>query len=492
MQQRNSSAFIWVGDAIYADDFFPQQYPFQKKRVREATPTVLKDLYGRLLNDPGYQALTAPHNFTVLGVFDDHDYGTNNGDKYYKYKTESAMLYIDFLKQSSRNKPDLSIMEQRAMQGKGVYGVKVFDFRRPRGQELLSDQEAALEPDTRQNEKSSRVLSDRSVAIFLIDCRSNKTPWAKDFPSKYFLDYQADFLGEEQWAWFESTLSRSTASVNVIVQGLQVHADTMFDGNIVEDWSRFPMAQHRLYQTVLKSGAAAPVFVSGDVHMAQLLRRDCRRVKSGTSSQSETTRTLLELTTSGMTHSWGTNICARPHTGLSCRNPLMQKGLKLGMHWAHFTPAWTHVIDLLDEPYEPGAKRRVQYVLERNFGEFEFDWKRRQLIVRIFGMNADRGPILSTAFDFDALSGKSSLPQTTLASQALFQKTYERLAPYGARDDDWICVSYRGQPSLALKVFNVVTPIILASLITLSPLILLAFLVYLSRRSSGKFKKKPE
>jgi hypothetical protein len=492
MQHRNASAFVWVGDAIYADDFFPQQYPFQKKVVREATPTVLKDLYAKLLLDPGYQALTAPHNFTVLGVFDDHDYGTNNGDKYYKYKTESAMLYIVFLKQSSNNKPDLSIMEQRASQGKGVYGVKVFDFSRPSGEELLSDEEAALEPSTRQDEKSSTDLSDHSVAIFLLDCRSSKTPWAKDFPSKYFLDYEADFLGEEQWSWFENTLSRSTASVNLIVQGLQVHADTMFDGNIVEDWSRFPMAQHRLYQTVLKSGAAAPVFVSGDVHMAQLLRKDCRRVQSETAPQPEKTRTLLEVTTSGMTHSWGTNICARPHTGLSCRNPLMQKGLTLGMHWAHFTPAWTHIIDLLDEPYEYGAKRRVQYALERNFGEFEFDWKHRQLIVRIFGRKVDGHPILSTAFDFDALSGKSSLPQTPQASPAIFQNTYERLAKYGAREDDWICVNYRGQPSLALKVFNVVTPILLASLITLSPLILLVFLAFLSRRSSRKHKKKQE
>jgi alkaline phosphatase D len=307
MTARHASTFVWVGDAVYADDFHDSESFWRKGAVREATPAVLKDLYEQLLDQPGYLRFTGRENdssltnkLRVLGVFDDHDYGINNGDKFYQFRTESARLFMQFLKHSSSAEIDLTIMDQRAAAGKGVYGVKVMDFLRPPGQELLSDDEAAIEPSVVRRSEEPK-LSDRSVAIFLLDCRSNKSPWKKGFPQKYLPDYEADFLGTEQWDWLEATLSRSTASVNVIVQGLQVHADRYFDGNLVEDWSRFPMAQHRLYQTVLKSGASAPVLVSGDVHMAELLRKDCRRRTPGdSSSASSSPRMLLEVTVSGM------------------------------------------------------------------------------------------------------------------------------------------------------------------------------------------------
>jgi hypothetical protein len=60
------------------------------------------------------------------------------------------------------------------------------------------------------------------------------------------------------------------------------------------------MAQHRLYQTILSSGAKVPVLISGDVHMAELLRRDCRQHGGGTADSYSPSRMLLELTVSGM------------------------------------------------------------------------------------------------------------------------------------------------------------------------------------------------
>ena len=92
---------------------------------------------------------------------------------------------MQFLEQSSASAStaNYSLMKQRAAQGKGVYGVKVFDFHRPKGQELLSDEEAGLEPSVREAAGSPN-LSDRSVAVFLLDCRSHKSPWRTDFPEK--------------------------------------------------------------------------------------------------------------------------------------------------------------------------------------------------------------------------------------------------------------------------------------------------------------------
>jgi alkaline phosphatase D len=221
MRLRNASGLLWVGDAIYGDDYDEQHH------VVPATPAVLQSLYQELLHDnAGYRRFRDDATMTVLGVWDDHDYGVNNGDRHYQFRIESAAMFLDFLRRSNRRTDllDLSIMERRAQAGRGLYGVKVLDFRRPRGQELLSDHEAGVEPEVSPLDAMS--LSDRSVAVFLIDCRSNKTPWQKkNFADTFSLDYEGDFLGEEQWQWLETALQRSTATVNLIVQGLQVHAD---------------------------------------------------------------------------------------------------------------------------------------------------------------------------------------------------------------------------------------------------------------------------
>jgi phosphodiesterase/alkaline phosphatase D-like protein len=82
-----------------------------------------------------------------------------------------------------------------------------------------------------------------------------------------------------------------------------------FDGNLVEDWSRFPSAQHRLYQTILSSGIQSPILISGDVHMAEFSRRDCRqrlqppndnKSPEGAHHTYSNSRMLLEVTISGM------------------------------------------------------------------------------------------------------------------------------------------------------------------------------------------------
>ena len=505
MSHRNASAYVWVGDAIYADDFHPKESIWGGRRSREATPAVLKQLFDQLLDQPGYRTFTRRGTndgdsqpsqeeqqqqeqqtspLPVLGVFDDHDYGLNNGDKYYQYRNESARLFMQFLEKSSASAAAFPVMEQRAAEGKGVYGVKVFDFSQPAGRELLSDKEAAIEPSL-WGETAPAQLSDRSVAVFLLDCRSKKTPWKTGFPDKFMLDYEADFLGEEQWKWLKDSLERSTASVNLIVQGLQVHADRYFDGNKVEDWSRFPMAQHRLYQTILKSGVSAPVLVSGDVHMAELMRKDCRPA-----DESSPTRALVEVTTSGMTHSWGTRTCARPHLSILCRWRLFQKALTTGMHWAHINGAWTDLVDLRGPPRE-GAKRRVQYALQNNFAEFEFDWDSRELIIRILGEKVGGKPLLSTAWSFDGLSGVTKFPETGKVKPSDFQSIYKHLSVHGAQKEDWICVNYRGPSSLAHKLYGFFTPVMLAGSIVMMPLIvplLLAYFVLLRPRKKKKIK----
>jgi len=291
------------------------------------------------------------------------------------------------------------------------------------------------------------------------------------------------FLGEEQWIWLETALKRSTAAVNIVVSGLQVHADRYFDGNAVEDWSRFPQAQHRLYQALMQSNLQATLIVSGDVHMSEILRKDCRQRRAPGQQQSISTppltRMLLEVTTSGMTHSWGSGICARPHLSWTCESPWIKFSLTMGMHLAHWNGAWTDVVHM--EQSQEGAKSGYQYSLDINFGEFEFEWEKRQVIVRILGEKSIDGKasLLHTVWDFDTLSGTRPITSRVLFDNHASSSPFE---PF-ASETDWICASYRGQPSLMLKLFGVVSPVLLAALLATLPLLLPAIIaLFLLRR----------
>lgn len=66
-------------------------------------------------------------------------------------------------------------MTQRARRGRGVYGVKVLDFDRPVNQQALTDREATIDPDVPNS--GSPTYSNKTVAAFVLDVRSHKTPW---------------------------------------------------------------------------------------------------------------------------------------------------------------------------------------------------------------------------------------------------------------------------------------------------------------------------
>lgn len=148
------------------------------------------------------------------------------------------MEFINFL----GLKDETSAMSRRASTGLGVYGVQVYDFSMRSGR-LLSDSDAGLDPDVVSDssyreriQSTSSDSSDKLVAIFVLDVRSNRTPWAKSIPKRYRVDPEGDFLGDDQWEWFETALGRSTAKVNIIVSGIQVHAPSFYDVNVIENW----------------------------------------------------------------------------------------------------------------------------------------------------------------------------------------------------------------------------------------------------------------
>ena len=71
----NAEVFVWLGDMIYAD-------------TRDMT--VMKKKYDEQKSKEEYQNLLKA--MPVIGVWDDHDYGLNDGGKYYVQKDNSKLL----------------------------------------------------------------------------------------------------------------------------------------------------------------------------------------------------------------------------------------------------------------------------------------------------------------------------------------------------------------------------------------------------------------
>jgi hypothetical protein len=359
--------------------------------------------------------------------------GVNNGDKTFRWRRENGMEFVRFLNLPKEN----SAMVGRVAEGHGVYGVQVYDFGREPGSRWLSDREAGLDPDVVPvpNDGGHQSVENRRVAVFVLDVRTNKDPWTKSFPERFSPDSTGDFLGERQWKWFETAIGRSNAAVNIVVTGIQVHAERFYDSNAVENWCGFPAAQHRLHQAVLQPNVRAPILISGDVHKAQLLRKDCN-----SPADRRLIRPIYEVTTSGMTHAWGSAIpgtCGRANN-FPCGNFYFQGIYGPILSLAHRICPWTEL--LLDE--NTGSP---QYSLERNVAELEMDWDQHLVNVTVLGINDQ--VLVRQSWPFEHLT--AAVRESSMVKNEEFSRVAERLQQLSILEsnaDEWICVHYRGLP----------------------------------------------
>lgn len=441
-----------------------------------ASPERLRSFYNLQRSDPGYAKFLKDTNASIFGTIDDHDMGMNNADETYQFIRESALEFLNFVGENRQN-----AMYQRAMKGYGVYGVKVFDFEKVRDDYLLSDEEAAIDPDVVGyefiNSQSKKEFKERRIAIFLLDARTNKTPWGHGFDA-WKRNYAGDFLGERQWKWFESAIANSDASLNIIVNGLQVHPFRHPNANTAEQWSQFPSSRQRLYDAILRDDVRAPILVSGDVHMAQIMRKDCwlRNDVSATS-----TRPLVEFTTSGMTHSWGNVFASSEKFHKTWRYlpmHIMSKSMMTVAHWIMPMPdlmvssknsGADTKLHLYENGGAEGAKVGKQYSLEKNFGEIEIFWGNRTVAIRAFGEGVNQSPLLSASFSLDELSGKQTMPGAIDNIQSYQDSGGFMLDGSIIDDSKTICMNHRGPPSIMHFTFGILGMTMLLSFFLLGP-----------------------
>ena len=193
----------------------------------------LRAKYDALAANPGFAALR--REVPIIGVWDDHDYGVNDGGREYPRRRESQQVFCDFFCVPA---------DSPRRQQEGIYHAVSCG---PPG---------------------------RRVQFIGLDTRYHRSP-LKSLPREqrvkgngYYVpdpDPAATFLGAEQWAWLATVLAEP-AEIRIVLSSIQVLA--MEHG--FEKWANFPGERARLIETIRQAGATGVILVSGDRHAAEI------------------------------------------------------------------------------------------------------------------------------------------------------------------------------------------------------------------------------
>ncbi|GAB3320832.1 hypothetical protein GCM10027299_14480 [Larkinella ripae] len=252
--------WIWLGDNIYGDS--------------ESMDT-LRTKYNRQKANPGYAQLR--QTTQIIGVWDDHDYGVNDGGKEYPRRRESQQVMLDFL-----DEPANSPLRKQ----EGAYSVHTYG---PKGQR---------------------------VKVILLDGRYFRDPLKK--ANKVNVpDPSGDILGEAQWQWLEKQLTNSDADVHLIGCGIQFLANE----HVYEKWGNFPTSRQRFFDLVGKTKPKGAILISGDRHIAEISKTSV----PGLGYE------LYDITSSGLTHT------SKPHDEA---NALRVGKMIFDLNYGLFTVNW--------------------------------------------------------------------------------------------------------------------------------------------------------
>lgn len=208
--------FLFLGDNVYASD--PARLDVRAQ-------------YAKLAQVPGFQRLRS--SVPLLAVWDDHDYGVNDGGAEFQRKADSQQAFCDF------------------------WNLPTDDPRRKREGNYHA---VTVGPDGRR------------IQFLMLDARSFRSPLGikpadDDRPGRYVPDDDPakTLLGEAQWRWLEERL-RQPAELRIVMSSIQV----VPEDHLWEKWANFPRERDRLFRLVRETGASGVLFVSGDRHLAEI------------------------------------------------------------------------------------------------------------------------------------------------------------------------------------------------------------------------------
>lgn len=237
--------FVFLGDNIYGDT--------RKEKV-------LQSKYQKLGGKEEFKKLR--NSTRVLATWDDHDYGENDAGKDYPLKEKSKEIFLEFWKV-----PEDDIRNHRD----GIYTSYFFEG------------------------------NNRTVQIIILDLRTFRDDlhsYQNEPVDKNLFHYKMDYwphesteptmLGEAQWKWLKEQLL-IPADLRIIASSTQFG----ISWNSYEAWANFPHEQRRMLDMIKETKANGVIFISGDVHYAEI----SRMVEKGAYP-------IYDITASGITSTW--------------------------------------------------------------------------------------------------------------------------------------------------------------------------------------------
>jgi len=242
---QSPDVFIFLGDNVYGDT----------KNAR-----VLQRKYAQLSAKESYQNLKK--STRILATWDDHDFGKNDAGKEFRRKKRFKKLFLDFF-----DEPKESI--RRSQQG--IYTSYSFEVNSKIIQIILLD---------------TRTFRDKLLKFNKANSIDTSFKYELDYLPHY--DTTQTFLGEQQWNWLKTTLEQK-ADYRII--GSSTQFGISYNG--YEAWANFPHEQLKMLRLIKETKANGVVFISGDVHYAEISK-----------ISAHSPYPIYDVTSSGLTQTW--------------------------------------------------------------------------------------------------------------------------------------------------------------------------------------------
>lgn len=213
IKKEDLNYFIFLGDNVYGDTRYGSLR--KMKSAYDKQKKVLPDF----LND-----------ISIFSIWDDHDFGINDGGADYRFKRRAQELYLDFWEITKDD--DRSNRE-------GIYFSK------------------------------NEIFFDKKFKFIFLDTRFFRSK-LKGKKSNYIENIEPDatILGNAQWAWLENEL-KSDFDFLFVFSSIQIIAkDHRF-----EKWSNFPNERAKLFE-LLDQFNDKTILFSGDRHRAGIYRKN--------------------------------------------------------------------------------------------------------------------------------------------------------------------------------------------------------------------------
>ena len=219
IEKKELDLFMFIGDNVYGD----QEDGELDKLIR-----TYKQQYNNLEN--------FLKNVSTEFIWDDHDFGINDGGSNYRYKDRAKELFLETWKIPSN---DLRRLRD------GLYFDKII--------------------------KKNGL----KVHLIFLDNRSFKSEWKltdefnKEGKERYVKDFDPEktLLGKKQWQWLKDKLNEDS-DIKIILSSLQI----LSLGHGWESWDKLPLERERLFNLIDESNVSNLFILSGDRHRGGFYR----------------------------------------------------------------------------------------------------------------------------------------------------------------------------------------------------------------------------